>query len=251
MNILKKDIVIKLDNVTMNFNLAQEQFSGLKDLFIMFTKGKLKFNKFSALKNVSLEISRGESWGLIGENGCGKSTLLKVISGIYRPSSGSVTVNGSIAPLIELGAGFDLELTARENIFLNGAVLGYSKEFIRQHFQEIVDFADLGDFLDLPIKNFSSGMIARLGFSIATVVKADILVIDEILAVGDAAFQEKCHKRMQEIMSGGTTVLFVSHDAEQVRMMCNKAVWIKNGEIKFTGDDDRACDVYKNYLEGK
>ena len=248
---MKKDIVIKLDNVTMNFNLAQEQFSGLKDLFIMFTKGKLKFNKFSALKNVSLEISRGESWGLIGENGCGKSTLLKVISGIYRPSSGSVTVNGSIAPLIELGAGFDLELTARENIFLNGAVLGYSKEFIRQHFQEIVDFADLGDFLDLPIKNFSSGMIARLGFSIATVVKADILVIDEILAVGDAAFQEKCHKRMQEIMSGGTTVLFVSHDAEQVRMMCNKAVWIKNGEIKFTGDDDRACDVYKNYLEGK
>lgn len=251
MNILKKDIVIKLDNVTMNFNLAQEQFSGLKDLFIMFTKGKLKFNKFSALKNVSLEISRGESWGLIGENGCGKSTLLKVISGIYRPSSGSVTVNGSIAPLIELGAGFDLELTARENIFLNGAVLGYSKEFIRQHFQEIVDFAELGDFLDLPIKNFSSGMIARLGFSIATVVKADILVIDEILAVGDAAFQEKCHKRMQEIMSGGTTVLFVSHDAEQVRKMCNKAVWIKNGEIKFTGDDDRACDVYKNYLEGK
>ena len=251
MNILKKDIVIKLDNVTMNFNLAQEQFSGLKDLFIMFTKGKLKFNKFSALKNVSLEISRGESWGLIGENGCGKSTLLKVISGIYRPSSGSVTVNGSIAPLIELGAGFDLELTARENIFLNGAVLGYSKEFIRQHFQEIVDFAELGDFLDLPIKNFPSGMIARLGFSIATVVKADILVIDEILAVGDAAFQEKCHKRMQEIMFGGTTVLFVSHDAEQVRKMCNKAVWIKNGEIKFTGDADRACDVYKNYLEGK
>lgn len=224
---MKKDIVIKLDNVTMNFNLAQEQFFGLKDLFIMFTKGKLKFNKFSALKNVSLEIRRGESWGLIGENGCGKSTLLKVISGIYRPSSGNVTVNGSIAPLIELGAGFDLELTARENIFLNGAVLGYSKEFIRQHFQEIVDFAELGDFLDLPIKNFSSGMIARLGFSIATIVKADILVIDEILAVGDAAFQEKCHKRMQEIMANGTTVLFVSHDADQVRKMCDKAVWIK------------------------
>lgn len=249
MNILKKNIVIKLDNVTMNFNLAQEQFSGLKDLFIMFTKGKLKFNKFSALKNVSLEISRGESWGLIGENGCGKSTLLKVISGIYRPSSGSVTVNGSIAPLIELGAGFDLELTARENIFLNGAVLGYSKEFIRQHFQEIVDFAELGDFLDLPIKNFSSGMIARLGFSIATVVKADILVIDEILAVGDAAFQEKCHKRMKEIMSGGTTVLFVSHDAEQVRKMCDKAVYLSGGEIVFKGSIEEAYKLYE--LGGK
>lgn len=242
---MNSDIVIKLDDVTMNFNLAQEQFSGLKDLFIMFTKGKLKFNKFSALKNISLEIKRGESWGLIGENGCGKSTLLKVISGIYRPSSGRVTVNGSIAPLIELGAGFDLELTGRENIFLNGAVLGYSREFIRQHFKEIVDFSELKDFLDLPIKNFSSGMIARLGFSIATVVSADILVIDEILAVGDAAFQEKCHRRMQEIMSNGTTVLFVSHDAEQVRKICSKAVWLKHGEIMFVGDIE---DAYKLYV---
>ena len=246
MNILKKDIVIKLDNVTMNFNLAQEQFSGLKDLFIMFTKGKLKFNKFSALKNVSLEISRGESWGLIGENGCGKSTLLKVISGIYRPSSGSVTVNGSIAPLIELGAGFDLELTARENIFLNGAVLGYSKEFIRQHFQEIVDFAELGDFLDLPIKNFSSGMIARLGFSIATISKPDILIIDEILSVGDYRFQKKCEERIGKLMEGDTTVLFVSHDIEQVKRICNRAVVLKNGNLLFDGKVEDACQIYQN-----
>lgn len=251
MNGLEHETIINLENVTMNFNLAQEQFSGLKDLFIMFTKGKLKFNKFTALKNINLTIKRGESWGLIGENGCGKSTLLKVISGIYRPSGGKVTVKGSIAPLIELGAGFDLDLTARENIYLNGAVLGYSKEFMNQHFQEIVDFSELRDFLDLPIKNFSSGMIARLGFSIATVVQADILVIDEVLAVGDAAFQEKCHRRMQEIMENGTTVLFVSHDAEQVRRMCTKVVWLKHGEIMFVGDADEACDLYKKYLEEK
>lgn len=244
-------MMIEMRNVSMQFNLAQEQFSGLKDCFIMLSKGKLKFRKFRALKNINLKIKRGESWGLIGENGCGKSTLLKLVSGIYRPSTGEVLVHGSIAPLIELGAGFDFELTARENIYLNGAVLGYDRNFMNMHMQEIIDFSELQEFMDIPIKNFSSGMIARLGFSIATVVRADILVIDEILAVGDVAFQEKCQKKMQEIMSGGTTVLFVSHDAEQVVKMCKKAAWLKHGEIMYQGNAKEACRRYKEYLEGK
>ena len=243
--------MIEMCNVSMEFDLAQERFSGLKDAFVMLSKGRLKFNKFKALKNVNLQIGKGEAWGLIGENGCGKSTILKIISGIYTPTAGYVKVSGSIAPLIELGAGFDMELTARENIFLNGAVLGHDRRFMNEHYQDIVEFSELHDFMDIPIKNFSSGMIARLGFSIATVVKADILVIDEILAVGDAAFQEKCHKKMAEMMSDGTTVLFVSHDAEQVMQMCQKAVWLRHGEIMYKGCAEEACQRYKEYLEGK
>ena len=243
--------MIEMCNVSMEFDLAQERFSGLKDAFVMLSKGRLRFNKFKALKNVNLQIRKGEAWGLIGENGCGKSTILKIISGIYTPTAGYVKVSGSIAPLIELGAGFDMELTARENIFLNGAVLGHDRRFMNEHYQDIVEFSELHDFMDIPIKNFSSGMIARLGFSIATVVKADILVIDEILAVGDAAFQEKCHRKMAEMMSDGTTVLFVSHDAEQVMQMCQKAVWLRHGEIMYNGCAEEACQRYKEYLEGK
>ena len=192
--------------------------------------------EFLALKNINFTVKRGESWGLIGKNGSGKSTLLKLISGIIRPYQGNVTVNGSISPLIELGAGFDPELTARENIFLNGALLGYSKIFIESHFQEIVDFAELNDFIDVPIKNFSSGMSARLGFAIATVQKPDILIVDEVLAVGDFSFQQKCKERMENLLSNGTTLLFVSHSIEQVKELCSKAIWIDNGEVRAIGE---------------
>lgn len=239
--------IIEIENLTMRFNLAQEQFSGLKDLIIMASKGKLKFNKFYALKNVMLKIKKGEAWGIVGRNGSGKSTLLKLISGIYTPTSGKIKVRGTIAPLIELGAGFDLELTARENIFLNGAVLGYSHRFMQEHFDEIVDFSELEQFIDVPIKNFSSGMVARLGFSIATMVRADILIIDEILAVGDANFQEKCYKRMQKIMNTGTTVLFVSHNIEDVKKICKKVVWLKDGKVEMMGDTSEVVKMYEAY----
>lgn len=247
---MNNEPIVSVQNVSMRFNLAQEQFSGLKDLVIMATKGKLKFHEFYALKDVSFDIQRGESWALIGKNGCGKSTLLKVISGIYKPTSGKVIVRGTIAPLIELGAGFDMELTARENIFLNGAVLGHSRKVMEQHFDEIVDFSELKDFIDVPIKNFSSGMIARLGFSIATIVRADILIIDEILAVGDYAFQQKCYKRMEAMMSSGTTVIFVSHDEDQVRKICKKAIWLENGNIREIGNSDDICTHYRNLQIG-
>ena len=202
------------------------------------------FQEFLALKNINFTVKRGESWGLIGKNGSGKSTLLKLISGIIRPYQGNVTVNGSISPLIELGAGFDPELTARENIFLNGALLGYSKRFIESHFQEIVDFAELNNFIDVPIKNFSSGMSARLGFAIATVQKPDILIVDEVLAVGDFAFQQKCKERMEHLLSNGTTLLFVSHSIEQVKELCSKAIWIDNGEVRAIGDTYSVSQEY-------
>ena len=245
---MDKNTVISIQNVTMQFNLAQEQFAGIKDFLVMLSKGKIKFHKFYALQNINLEIKKGESWALIGVNGCGKSTLLKLISGIFSPTQGQVYVGGSIAPLIELGAGFDLELTARENIFLNGAVLGYPKKFMKEHFEEIIEFAELEEFIDVPVKNFSSGMIARLGFSIATVVKADILIIDEILAVGDYAFQQKCYKRMERLMADGTTILLVSHDMGQVEKMCEKAVWLKKGIVQKIGKTAEVCEAYKKSL---
>ena len=207
-------------------------------------KRELMFQEFLALKNINFTVKRGESWGLIGKNGSGKSTLLKLISGIIRPYQGNVTVNGSISPLIELGAGFDPELTARENIFLNGALLGYSKRFIESHFQEIVDFAELNDFIDVPIKNFSSGMSARLGFAIATVQKPDILIVDEVLAVGDFSFQQKCKERMENLLSNGTTLLFVSHSIEQVKELCSKAIWIDNGEVRAIGETHSVSQEY-------
>lgn len=243
--------MVSVQNVSMRFNLAQEQFSGLKDLAIMFTKGRLHFHEFYALRDVSLDIKRGASWAIIGENGCGKSTLLKIISGIYKPTRGTVKVNGTIAPLIELGAGFDMELTARENIYLNGAVLGHSKEEMNKHFDEIVEFSELQEFLDVPIKNFSSGMVARLGFSIATAVRADIVIIDEILAVGDYAFQQKCYKRMEAMKKNGTTIIFVSHEDEQVRKMCQHAIWLVHGKKEKMGAVDDVCQAYKTYLNAK
>lgn len=238
------DIVIEVKNATVRFNKSAESISGLKEYIIKMLKRELMFQEFLALKNINFTVKRGESWGLIGKNGSGKSTLLKLISGIISPYQGNVTVNGSISPLIELGAGFDPELTAKENIFLNGALLGYSKRFIESHFQEIVDFAELNDFVDVPIKNFSSGMSARLGFAIATVQKPDILIVDEVLAVGDFAFQQKCKERMENLLSNGTTLLFVSHSIEQVKELCSKAIWIDNGEVRAIGETHSVSQEY-------
>ncbi|AUI67210.1 MULTISPECIES: ABC transporter ATP-binding protein [Glaesserella] len=241
---MHQDNVIEVHNATVRFNKATENYSGLKDYVIRMMKGQLMFQEFLALKDINLEIKKGESWGLIGNNGSGKSTLLKLICGILEPYKGSVEVKGTIAPLIELGAGFDGELTARENIFLNGALLGYKRSFMEEHFDEIIEFAELQDFIDVPIKNFSSGMAARLGFSIATIVKPDILIVDEVLAVGDASFQEKCKKRMENMLSGGTTLLFVSHSIDQVKELCKYALWIDKGIVRAKGDIRDVSDAY-------
>lgn len=237
--------MISVKDVSMVFNLATEKVDSLKEYVLKLLKRELMVQKFYALRNINLEIRRGESVALIGVNGSGKSTLLKVIAGVLHPTTGSVHVNGSIAPMIELGAGFDPELTARENVFLNGAVLGHDRKFMEEHFKSIIDFAELWDFVDVPVKNYSSGMVARLGFAIATEIRADVLIVDEVLAVGDFRFQEKCKKRMAELMSGGTTLLFVSHNTEQVRQLCKKAVWIKKGTIQMTGDVDEVCACYE------
>lgn len=240
---MEKTIVVK--NVSMRFNLATERVDSLKDLIIKKLKFQsVSFDEFWALRNISFSVDKGESCALIGANGSGKSTMLKIISGILTPTKGSVEVNGSIAPLIELGAGFDPELTGRENIFLNGAILGYSKKLMMDKYDEIIDFSELRDFIDVPVKNYSSGMIARLGFSIATMVKPDILVVDEILAVGDQAFQDKCHKRLEDMMNSGTTVLLVSHSATDIKRICQKAVWIDRSNLRFVGDVNEALSLY-------
>lgn len=236
--------IIEIRDVSMRFNLAQEKTDTLKEYVVKTLKGQLRFNEFFALKNISFDVYRGESVALIGANGSGKSTLLKIVAGVLYPTSGTLTVRGSIAPLIELGAGFDPELTARENVFLNGAVLGYDRTFMTAHFDAIIDFAELWEFIDVPIKNYSSGMVARLGFAIATEVRADILVVDEILSVGDFAFQQKCHQRIESMLSCGTTVLFVSHDVEQVKQLCQRAIWLEKGCMKANGKAEKICAAY-------
>lgn len=237
--------MIEVRDVSMRFNLAKEKTESLKEYFVKLAKRQLHFTEFYALKNISFTINRGEAVALIGPNGCGKSTTLKTIAGVLYPTSGSVQVHGEIAPLIELGAGFDLDLTARENIFLNGAVLGYDHDFMEEHFNSIMDFAELWDFVDVPVKNFSSGMIARLGFSIATEVTAEILIVDEILGVGDYKFQQKCHERMDKMLANGTTLLLVSHSDEQVRKLCSRAIWIDHGVVQMDGAVDEVCDAYR------
>lgn len=241
--------VVEVHDVSMRFNLAKQKVDSLKEYMVKFLKKQLLFDEFYALRKISFSIKKGESFAIIGENGCGKSTLLKVISGIFAPTNGSVTVRGNIAPLIELGAGFDMDLTARENIFLNGAVLGYDTAFMEQHYQEIMDFAELWDFADVPVKNFSSGMVARLGFSIATVVVPDILIVDEILSVGDFMFQQKCERKMQDMIDQGATLIFVSHSTEQVKKLCKKAVWLKHGILQLCGDAEEVCDAYVRDME--
>ena len=239
--------MIKVDNVSMRFNLGIEKNFSLKLFFINLFKTKKKKPKkeeFWALKDVSFEVEKGEVIGFIGSNGAGKSTMLKVIAGVMKPTTGKVTVNGNICPMIELGAGFDMELTARENIYLNGAVLGYTKEFIEQKFDEIVEFSELKEFLDVPVRNFSSGMTARLAFSIATVVDPEILIVDEILSVGDIAFQKKSEAKMKSMIGGGTTVLFVSHSLAQIEKICNRVVWLDHGKVVKIGDAKEICQEY-------
>ena len=238
------EFAVKVDHATVRFNMASEKIDNLKEYFVKLVKRELMFKEFLALKDVSFEVKKGEAWGIIGTNGSGKSTLLKLICGILKPYKGSVSVHGSVAPLIELGAGFEADLTASENIFLNGAVLGYDKHFMQQHFDQIVDFAELWDFLEMPIKNYSSGMAARLGFAIATVVRPDILICDEVLSVGDYAFQQKCEKRMNEMRENGTTLLYVSHSIESVEKVCDHAVWLEKGVVVDAGGVESVTERY-------
>jgi lipopolysaccharide transport system ATP-binding protein len=241
-------IMIDVDHVTIRFNLANQKVDNLKEYFVRLLKKELMFQEFLAVKDVSFQVKKGEAWGLIGTNGSGKSTLLKAISGILKPYKGAVSVHGNVAPLIELGAGFDKEMTARENIFLNGCVLGHSEQFIKEHFDEIVEFAGIRDFLDSPLKNFSSGMRARLGFAVATMVKPEILIVDEVLAVGDLKFRKKCEKRMKELLAGGTTLLYVSHNISEVLRLCDHALWIEKGVEVMQGDAKTVCSAYKKAM---
>ncbi len=236
--------VIDVANAAVRFNMARQQVDNLKEYVIRMVKKELMFQEFFALSDVSLQVKAGEAWGIVGTNGSGKSTLLKLICGILRPYKGSVTVSGKIAPLIELGAGFDGELTAKENIYLNGALLGHSEQFMKEHFEEIVDFAELWDFMDMPIKNYSSGMAARLGFAVATMVQPDILICDEVLAVGDYKFQEKCEARMEHMLSAGTTLLYVSHAAKSVKKLCKHALWLEKGHVVMRGSAEDVCGAY-------
>lgn len=241
--------VLKVKDVSILFNLSKENVDNLKELLIKKIKGeKIRFNEFWALKNINFELEKGDRLGILGLNGAGKSTLLKIIAGVYKPTTGSVTRNGHMAPMIELGAGFDPNYTGRENIYLYGSVLGFSREFLESKYEEILEFSELGDFIDVPIKNYSSGMKARLGFSIATVVEPEILILDEVLSVGDAKFRKKCEKKMQGMFDHGVTVLFVSHSLEQVKRLCNKAILLEHGEIIAQGDITEVSEVYDAML---
>lgn len=241
-----KENAVELRNVEMHFNMSSERFESLKEYFLKLVKGKLHFEKFVAINNVSFDIKKGDVFGIVGLNGSGKSTTLKIISGILEPTKGTVETEGIIAPLIELGAGFDMELTARENIYLNGSVLGYSKKFMDEKFDDIVEFSEMKDFLDVPMKNYSSGMVARIGFAIATVTTPDILIVDEILAVGDFLFQQKCEERISKMMNDDTTVIIVSHSIEQIERLCKHCVWLEHGKIKMIGDTAEVCEAYKH-----
>lgn len=238
--------VIEVSHVSMHFNLMEERIDSLKEYIVKFVKGKLLYNDFVALDDITFNVQKKDLLGIIGLNGAGKSTLLKILAGVLMPSTGRVEVHGNMVPLIEVGAGFDPDLTARENIFLNGIILGYRKKFLREHFDEIVDFAELHDFIDVPVKNFSSGMYARLGFSIATVVRPDILIVDEVLSVGDFRFQEKCERRINDMIKDGVTIILVSHDMSMIERLCTKVLWLDHGKMRAYGDKDEICEQYKN-----
>ncbi len=240
--------MIRVDNVDMVFNIANQQLNTLKEYFIAAVRRQLFFKEFTALEGIDITIERGDVYGIVGTNGSGKSTLLKIIAGVLEPTRGTCTINGTIAPLIELGAGFDMELTARENIYLNGSLLGYSKKFVDDNFDSIVDFAEVRDFIDMPLKNYSSGMVARIAFAIATATVPDILVVDEALSVGDFLFQQKCEKRIDELVEGhGTTLLFVSHSIDQVERVCKKALWIERGHMRMNGSVEEVCEAYRHF----
>ena len=236
--------MIEVQNVTMRFHMNNDRIMSLKEFVTRKIRGKISYTDFTALDNVSFSVQKGETLGLIGHNGAGKSTMLKVISGILKPTEGKVTRYGSVVPMLELGSGFDMDLTGRENIFLNGAILGYTEQFLKDKYEEIVSFSELGEFIESPIRNYSSGMLARLAFSVASVVEPEILIVDEILAVGDAEFQKKSRDRMMELMGHGTTVLFVSHDLAQIREMCNRVVWLEHGKVVQCGNTDEVCNGY-------
>lgn len=236
--------MIEVNELSLCYRMPSEQVSGLKEYLVAALRGKLSYKEFWALKDISFNVEKGEVFGIIGHNGAGKSTLMKVISGILKPGKGSVKVQGNVVPMLELGSGFDYELTGRENIFLNGAILGYSEEFIHKKYDEIVDFSELGDFIGLPLRSYSSGMTMRLAFSIASVVKPDVLIVDEILAVGDSAFQDKSKTRMLELMSGGTTVLMVSHDIDQISKICQRVLWLDKGHMAALGPAAEVCEAY-------
>lgn len=237
--------IISVEHVSMRFRMANDNLINIKDFVTAKLSGKLKFKDFWALKDVNFEVQPGEVIGIIGRNGAGKSTILKIISGIMEPTEGKVTVGGNIVPMLELGSGFDMDLTGKENIFLNGAILGYSKEFLEAKYDEILEFSELGDFIYSPIRNYSSGMMMRLAFSVATVIEPEILIVDEILAVGDENFQKKSKARMMELMGGGTTVLLVSHDMNQIREMCDRVVWLDGGTVRLLGQTQEVCDQYR------
>ncbi len=236
--------MIEVCDVSMRFRMNSDRIMSLKEFVTTAARGKLKYQEFTSLNHVTFSVNKGETLGLIGRNGAGKSTILKIISGIIKPTEGSVITRGNIVPMLELGSGFDFELTGRENIFLNGAILGYSEEFLKEKYEEIVSFSELGSFIDMPIRNYSSGMLARLAFSVAAMVKPEILIVDEILSVGDTEFQEKSRKRMMEMMGSGTTVLFVSHNLEQIREMCSRVIWLEQGEVRMIGSAEKVCSAY-------
>lgn len=252
---IKDEIMIDIENVSMRFNLGIEKGFSFKQFFVdLFNPKKRKKKKkeeFYALSDVDIKVRSGEVIGLIGSNGAGKSTLLKIVAGVMKPTKGSVKVMGNVCPMIELGAGFDMELTARENIYLNGAILGYSKEFIESKFDEIVEFSELQEFLEVPVRNFSSGMIARLAFSIATIVDPEVLIVDEILSVGDLAFQQKSEEKMRSMIGGGTTVLYVSHSVDSIKSLCDRVVWLEHGKVVEIGDTKKVCNHYIETVVGE
>jgi len=241
------EIAIKTSNLSMRYRLSKEKIDSIKHFLIKKFKREVEYEHFYALRNVSFEVKKGEVFGIIGMNGAGKSTLLKIVAGILKPTSGSVERKGVVAPLIELGAGFNGELTGRENIYLNGLLMGYPKKFIKEKMDEIIDFSELGRFIDAPLKNYSSGMKARLGFSIATIVQPDILIVDEILAVGDIRFKEKSEKKIRAMMNGGTTVVYVSHSLDQIQKICDRVMWLERGEIKEIGVPK---EIVPKFIEG-
>ena len=240
------DVVITVDNVSMTFNMSKEKIDSMKEYVIKLIKHELMYTQFTALKDINFTVKRGEVVGLMGLNGSGKSTLLKIIAGVLKPTTGKARVSGSVAPLIEVGAGFNNNMSGRENIFLNGMLLGYSRKYLEEHTPEIIEFSELGDFIDVPLKNYSSGMRSRLGFAIATTVHPEILIVDEVLAVGDFKFQQKCQKRISDMMANNTTVLFVSHSTEQVKNLCSRCIWLEKGRMIM---DDTAAVVCEKYAK--
>ena len=237
--------IIDVNDVSIMFRLYRENVDSLKEFVVKKIKRQIAYDEFWALQNINFHVGRGEAVGLVGRNGSGKSTLLKTIAGVLKPTKGSVAIKGTVAPMIELGAGFDMDLTATENVFLNGAILGYPKEMLEENMQKIIDFSELKDFMDVPIKNFSSGMFARLGFAVATIYTPDILIVDEILSVGDWQFQAKCLKRIQEMLEQGTTLLFVSHSMDQVKEVCNRAILLEHGHMIMDDKVEKVCDRFE------